>query len=324
MVEISRLKQSGYGFGTEQKSVNSSFQPMLRKLASMAKHELQNTVLSFWRLGEIVAKARSDCGASVRLFSREVGVSHTHLGLALRFYQRYSDPKTIPKLEHLTINEVKQKIQTHEPKVELQTSLLTYGPRSKLLIECLHRFVRNGDAQNSMRTAWELAKGDQSTVSFLWNELQLMSDEETTDPLAIVAVDTLYHRVRDQEGRIASNSGIAVRCAMVAASILASSPKDRSSDDSFLYQRILEQSKSQISKAVQSANVLLSSKFEPVVAPSRELMHKGGKFGLEGDLSMALVGSRTNNRTRDYSKFRAEFEELVRSVSKLETRDATI
>ncbi len=193
----------------------------------------------------------------------------------------------------------------------VQQSLLTYGPRSKELFECLHRFVRDGNSDEAMRVAWELAKGDRATVTAMWNEIQLMSDEETTDPLTILAVDALWHRVRDGEGRISSNGGIAVRCAMVAAYLLSIAPKDRSSDDSFLLERI----RADVTKSVDSTNALLATKFEPVVAPDRSLMHRGGKFGLEGNVAMALTGSKTSDKTERYTKFRAEFERIVRELT---------
>jgi len=159
-----------------------------------------------------------------------------------------------------------------------------------------------------MRTAREMCR--RGMEAQLWSEIETCSTEETTDPLTILAVDNLYHKVRDRDGKIAKDSGIAERCAIVAAYLLAVAPKNRIVDDCVVLERL--------GVANEEVEKFLSNDGQLAPKPE-EAPHKGRKQGREGDLHFAKVGSKTVGRDELYTDFRLKFDEKMSGLADSET-----
>jgi hypothetical protein len=277
---------------------------------------LRKSACSFWEAGKETENAleRGEI-ESIRKFALKVGCSHTTLDYAVAVFRNH------PSLESITpnstvrglIEEVKKsrKLANGLPETTTRTPSLTYGPRMRQLISALHYYVRRDEREKAQLVVEELMNGDKTCQTTTINELELMLDEETSDMLLIFAADVLIRRIRNEEGRIAVNNGIAVRCAMIVAGWLADTPKDRTVDDHFVVQRILSQLGEHFSKSAESAASLLNRRFVPLELPSMEEMHRSLKSGVEGDLAMARNGSITTTKTERYAKQRLEMEELL-------------
>ena len=283
----------------------------------------QSLAKDFFELGRLVVISK----LSLREFSERMavkGFSPSMLSYAQRWYERNVAHNFVEEIPTMT---ALKEIVRGRPFTDVNTSAntptelqLEYGERSRSLVSGLHYYVRHSERENAQLCVEELMNGVQGVRTTCVNELELMLDEECSDPLLIWASDVLIRRIRNEEGRIASNNGIAVRCAMIVAGWLADTPKDRTVDDHFVLTRIFNQLGDRFKGSIDSTVSLLAQPFKPLELPSMEEMHRSGKSGLEGDLAMAQNGSKTTEKTEYYQKQREEMEaQLLRMIESRHT-----
>src|SRR2546427_5555414 len=178
-----------------------SLEAEARKLWTEIQREPIDTKRRHYRLGQIVIEAQSSEGKSLRDFANKVGkgsattlsrdsrlVSRFTLDDFLKDERSYSEiVKSLTESTQTTLAPTTEATEITEKKPH---PLWAGNPnRRTLLLECLHRYIRDSEDHLAMRTAWELAKdGDEGIIGTLWNELTTCSNEETSDPLTLIAV----------------------------------------------------------------------------------------------------------------------------------------
>ena len=190
------------------------------------------------------------------------------------------------------------------------------NPSVSVWKSALQKAVRRCEVDKAMYSALMLLEKGGSWIT--WKRLSTIADEDVEQPDVIVAVDCLYRKfqaMRKQKKK-GSYSWDEKRCVVLAAKILAESPKDRRADEFLELIDAIEKYRDKI----PNLRLLLENWM-----PSDEAydMHtkEGRKMG-RGLLYWYQVSSKCENMTEEYRKWREWFEPFMIELVKRKERNS--